>query len=205
MHLNTRSLSNNFNNLTDLLACLDIKFSIIGISDTWLISECSHSTDDIEGYKFLHKQLQNRTGGEVALYVSNDLEFKHCDDQSFSKTDIVETPFIKIISPRENNVIVDIEYRPTNTKILTISCSQKTNYETRSAGRAKYTSSWGISCEFNELPTSLPCRSIPRCNVFKYVFPSIRSLANYATTLIDNICYEYFFRTFEKWSTIYWH
>ena len=25
LHLNTRSLSNNFNNLTDLLACLDIK------------------------------------------------------------------------------------------------------------------------------------------------------------------------------------
>ena len=115
MHLNTRSLSNNFNNLTDLLACLDIKLSIIGISDTWLISECSYSTD-IEGYKFLHKQLQNRTGGEVALYVSNDLEFKHCDDQSFSKTDIVETPFIKIIRPRENNIIVDIEYRPTNQK-----------------------------------------------------------------------------------------
>jgi len=115
LRLNTRILSNNFNNLTDLLACLDIKFSMIGISDTWLISECSHSTD-IEGYKFLHKQLQNRTGGEVALYLSNDLEFKHCDDQSFSKTDIVETPFIKIIRPRENNIIVDIEYRPTNQK-----------------------------------------------------------------------------------------
>ena len=116
MHLNTRSLSNNFNNLTDLLACLDIKLSIIGISDTWLISECFSTSTDIEGYKFLLKQLQNITGGEVALYVSNDLEFKHCDDQSFSKTDIVETPFIKIISPRENNVIVDIEYRPTNQK-----------------------------------------------------------------------------------------
>ena len=34
----------NLNSLTDLLSCLDIKFSVIGISETWL-SESPHSTD----------------------------------------------------------------------------------------------------------------------------------------------------------------
>ena len=75
LHLNIRSLSHNLNSLTDLLSSLDIKFPFIGISETSL-SESSHSTD-IEGYKFLHKHRQTRTGGGVGLFVSNDVEFKY--------------------------------------------------------------------------------------------------------------------------------
>jgi len=64
LHLNIRSLPRNLNSLTDLLSCLDIKFSVIGISETWL-SESPHSTG-INGFKFLHKHRLNRVGGEVA-------------------------------------------------------------------------------------------------------------------------------------------
>ena len=43
LHHNIRSLSHNLNSLTDLLSSLNIKFSFIGISETWL-SESSNST-----------------------------------------------------------------------------------------------------------------------------------------------------------------
>ena len=56
----------NLVNLTDYLSCLNIKFSVIGISETWL-NDSSHSVD-ISGFKFLHKYRQNRTGGGVGLY-----------------------------------------------------------------------------------------------------------------------------------------
>ena len=88
LHLNIRSVSHNLNSLTDLLSNLNIKFSFIGISETWL-SDSSNSTD-IEGYKFLHKHKQNKAGGGVGQFVSNDLEFKHREDLSISNVDIVE-------------------------------------------------------------------------------------------------------------------
>ena len=115
LHLNIRSLSHNLNSLTDLLSSLNIKFSFIGIYETWL-SESSNSTD-IEGYKFLHKHKQNRAGGGVAQFVSNDLEFKHREDMSINNVDNVESLFIEVIRPREKNIIVGIIYRPHNQRI----------------------------------------------------------------------------------------
>ena len=115
LHLNIRSLSRNLNSLTDLLSCLDIKFSVIGISETWL-SESPHSTD-INGFKFLHKHRLNRVGGGVGLYVSNDLEFKLREDLSISNVDIVESLFIEVTRPREKNVVVGIVYRPPNQRV----------------------------------------------------------------------------------------
>ena len=115
LHLNIRSLPRNLNSLTDLLSCLDIKFSVIGISETWL-SESPHSTD-INGFKFLHKHRLNRVGGGVGLYVSNDLEFKLREDLSISNVDIVESLFIEVTRPREKNVVVGIVYRPPNQRV----------------------------------------------------------------------------------------
>ena len=51
LHLNIRSLPHNLVKLTDYLSCLNIKFSVIGISETWL-NDSSHSVD-ISGFKFL--------------------------------------------------------------------------------------------------------------------------------------------------------
>ena len=36
LHLNIRSLQRNLNSLSILLTCLNIKFSLIGVSETWL-------------------------------------------------------------------------------------------------------------------------------------------------------------------------
>ena len=94
LHLNIRSLPHNLVKLTDYLSCLNIKFSVIGISETWL-NDSSHSVD-ISGFKFLHcKYRQNRTGGGVGLYISNDLEFKLREDLSLHNADIAELLFIK--------------------------------------------------------------------------------------------------------------
>ena len=101
--------------LTDYLSCLNIKFSVIGISETWL-NDSAHSVD-INGFKFLHKYRQNRTGGGVGLYISNDLEFKLREDLSLHNVDTVESLFIELIRPREKNIIVGIVYRPPNHRL----------------------------------------------------------------------------------------
>ena len=71
LQLNIRSLPHNLVKLTDYLSCLNIKFSVIGISETWL-KDSSHSVD-ISGFKYLHRYRQDRTGVGVGLYISNDL------------------------------------------------------------------------------------------------------------------------------------
>ena len=43
-HLNIRSLERNFKSPTNLLSLLDLKFTLIGISETWL-NEPSHLID----------------------------------------------------------------------------------------------------------------------------------------------------------------
>ena len=93
LQLNIRSLPHNLVKLTDYLSCLNIKFSVIGISETWL-NDSSHSVD-ISGFKFLHKYRQNRTGVGVLLYISNDLEFKLREDLSLHNADIAESLFMK--------------------------------------------------------------------------------------------------------------
>ena len=99
LHLNIRSLPHTLVNLTDYISSLNIIFSVIGISETWL-NDSSHSVD-INSFKFLHKYRQNRTGGGVGLNVSNDLEFKLREHLSLQNVDIVESLFIEVIRPRE--------------------------------------------------------------------------------------------------------
>ena len=68
LHLNIRSLQCNANKLTDLFSNVNFKFSLIGISETWL-NDSSPSVD-IDSYSFVHKGRENRSGGGVSLYVS---------------------------------------------------------------------------------------------------------------------------------------
>ena len=77
-HLNIRSLQNKLDDLTTLLANLDVKFSIVGITETWL-QNSAHNVD-INGYDFVFKNRSSKSGGGVGLYVSNDLNFKIRED-----------------------------------------------------------------------------------------------------------------------------
>ena len=63
LHLNTRSLPGNFDKVTNLLSTLNLNFSMIGISETWL-KDAFHSCD-IPGYNYIHDPRRSRTGGAL--------------------------------------------------------------------------------------------------------------------------------------------
>ena len=71
-HLNIRSINKHFEEL-QLLLDNNTKqpFSIIGLTETWL-SSSSHHPFALNGYDFIVNNRQNRTGGGVALYVSQN-------------------------------------------------------------------------------------------------------------------------------------
>jgi hypothetical protein len=113
-HLNIRSLIQNLTHLTDFLNNIDMQFSIIGITETWL-KESSHLVD-IDGYTFIHNHRNNRRGGGTGLYISNNFQFKLRPDLTFVDDTTAETTFIEIIKPR-GNTIVGVVYRAPDHNI----------------------------------------------------------------------------------------
>ena len=62
-HLNIHSISYKLDRFSIFLGGVALKFSVIGISETWL-DDSSHSCDII-GFNFIHKHGVGRTGGGV--------------------------------------------------------------------------------------------------------------------------------------------
>ena len=81
--MNIHSISYKLDRFSNFLGSVALKFSVIGICETWL-DDSSHSFDII-GLNFIHNHRVGRTGGGVGLYLAYYLEFKHRVDLVFSK------------------------------------------------------------------------------------------------------------------------
>ena len=66
MHLNVRSIPKNIDKLNNYLLSLDIQFSIIGLTETWLKEE-TLELYELPEYKIIHLTRPSRKG-EVPLY-----------------------------------------------------------------------------------------------------------------------------------------
>ena len=118
MHLNIRSVQKNIGTLESYLATLNHKFTIVGISESWLKD---HNADryGLSGYNAIHKYRSTRAGGGVSIFIQDDIEF-FCRDDLCYQNDTIETVFIEIDKDnvgKEKNVIIGVIYRPPNTDI----------------------------------------------------------------------------------------
>lgn len=113
IHFNARSLSQNSDSISSYLHALKHKFSIIGISETWLSDETS-SQYNIEDYNFLSCNRNDRQGGGVGLYINNQLNFTRLTDIEINDDNICQSIFIEI-KLDQRNIIVGIIYRPPNS------------------------------------------------------------------------------------------
>ena len=117
LHLNIHSLSRSYDNFTSFLANIEGKFTIMGVSETWL--KDSGYSFDIMGYDFIHNPRPNRIGGGVGIYVNIDLEFKPRPD--LASRDIsspsTESLFIEICQPLSKNIIIGAIYRPPDSNV----------------------------------------------------------------------------------------
>ena len=76
MHLNISSLSYHFDELSELLSNLKIKFKTIGITESRLRSEKSPLSDiNLPSYELEHKTTKANKVAAL-LYMSNELNYK---------------------------------------------------------------------------------------------------------------------------------
>ena len=112
LHLNSRSLNRNFEHFENLLHSINnFKFSIIGITETWL-HENSPDLFNLPNYKLLRADRKGRRGGVVAFYISQDLKFKIRSDIKLTQ---VESLFIEIDNSNLKNIVVGVIYRPPDS------------------------------------------------------------------------------------------
>ena len=76
MHLNISSLPYHFDEISELLNDLTIKFKILGITERRLRSEKSLLSDiNLPNYKIEHMPIKANKGGAL-LYIFNELNYK---------------------------------------------------------------------------------------------------------------------------------
>ena len=113
LHINSRSLNNNFDSLVTLLTTVNnFPFSVIGVTETWLHSN-SAPLFHLNNYHMVRvDRPQGRRGGGVALYISDQLQFNIRHDIAPNEC---ESLFIEIDNIKTRNIVVGVIYRPPNS------------------------------------------------------------------------------------------
>ena len=116
LHLNIRSIRNKFDALLNYLHLLTHKFSIIGLTETWL-NDMDGDNFKIPGYNLTKVNRQNKGGGGICIFTRENIKIKLRNDlvneESNNNTEFL---FIEILNEKCKNVIVGIIYRPPSSK-----------------------------------------------------------------------------------------
>ena len=111
LHINARSLLKHYDEICDLIARLNFKFSAIVITETWTDASNEHLVD-IVGYSKVIKHREGRKGGGVAIYVDSNLK---CQPDvvlnQFDSSDF-ESVFVNVTSSPGKSVLIGAIYRP---------------------------------------------------------------------------------------------
>ena len=117
-HINIRSLKANIQNFENYLQLLSIKFSVIGMTETWL-DDTSCLLYSMPNYNFVESHRKNKSGGGVGIFLRDGILYKQRTDLSVFN-DYCEYSFIEIeksVFGHEKNVVIGVFYRPPNTDI----------------------------------------------------------------------------------------
>lgn len=117
-HSNIRSIPRHLDELKVHIDNLDIEFSVIGITESWL-QEHNSALYNLENYKHFSRVRHSRSGGGVSLFIKDTISCRIIEEISLVN-DIIECLFIEIKKSEvqtSQDVIVGVIYRPPNTDI----------------------------------------------------------------------------------------
>ena len=111
LHVNARSLNKNFNSLLFLLNQLKLYIPAIAVSEIWTTHE-TENLFNIPGYNMVCKSREQGTGGGVALYIADDIEF--CSRNDLCSSEIPESVFVELT---KCDIILGCVYKPPNANV----------------------------------------------------------------------------------------
>ena len=114
LHINSRSLTKNIDNISAFLATLSTTPDILAVTETWLNNSNKHLYQ-LPGYHSYHKVRSTRPHGGVTVFVSNHLQSEQLSDLTLIN-DNIEINTIKITLHSIPYIICAI-YRPHSKHI----------------------------------------------------------------------------------------
>ena len=109
LHINSRSLPKNIDNITAFLNALSVSPDILAITETWLNDTNKHLYQ-ITGYNSYHLVRTTRGQGGVSIYISNNIQCEQLQELTILNESL-EMNTIKVTDNSCNYVICAI-YRP---------------------------------------------------------------------------------------------
>ena len=179
----------NFDQLNLLLRNLNMPFSVIGVSETWL-TNCTAEHVNIRGYNFVSNHRKSKTGGGVGIYLQNGLEYKLLEECKFSDPDVIESLFLEIIVPHGKNIIVGCVYRPPNQNAAIFIDKFNNILSLISKGNKHCYEMGDFNLDLLQYNHHVPTQEFID-SLFSHAFLPLISnptrLTSYSATLIDNI------------------
>ena len=109
LHINSRSLPKNIDNIIAFLATLSTTPDILAVTETWL-TNINKQLHQLPGYHSYHLVRTNRAHGGVTIYISNKLQSQQIPDLTLINDDI-EINTVEITSETLSFILCAI-YRP---------------------------------------------------------------------------------------------
>ena len=116
-HMNIRSLKANLASFETCLENVDIPFTVIGISETWL-RDCNCDLYNIMGYNLIETHRHNKMGGGVGIFLKSNISFQIRSDLGHHES--YESVFVEIEKEsfhKNRNLVVGVIYRPPGTDL----------------------------------------------------------------------------------------
>ena len=116
-HMNIRNLKANLASFETCLENVDIPFTVIGISETWL-RDCNCDPYNIMGYNLIENHRHNKMGGGVGIFLKSNISFQIRSDLGHHES--YESVFVEIEKEsfhKNRNLVVGVIYRPPGTDL----------------------------------------------------------------------------------------
>ena len=126
-HINIQSLPKHFDNLSEYLLSLNMLFSVVAVSETWL-RKSNSDLFNIPGYHFISNSREHKLDRGVGLYSQSDMNFKPRIDLQSSDNSFYESVFVEIMRPHGKILLLSasidlpMPLLMTLTGLLKISC-----------------------------------------------------------------------------------
>ena len=109
LHVNVRSLNQNFESLKKLQTTIKFDYKAIFFTEIWCTDDPRNQTFcNLENYISINQVREHERGGGICVFIHNSLTFKLRSDLGTNSSDI-ESLVIEIINKKNKNVVISAQ------------------------------------------------------------------------------------------------